>query len=201
MRNPQGVGRIAGKLVFHPAFAPAGPSDPALPYSIGAWETQTIEDFLGALSLTGVGSLDVIPSSGLGPTIQATVYTETPGSGSAGFSEPAVRPAEALVREGTLLGPSDPTRLRLNIGIRTLEGGAAITVLVFDAAGAITGSTTRNYPPNYFEQVPASVFLNGAALAPNTSFTFRVNGSAIVYGVTADNVSQGSTIRIVATDL
>jgi len=202
LRNPQGIGTITGRLVFHPGFSVARSSDAALIYSLRPWETQTIEDFLGALSLTGIGSVDVVPSSGLGPTIQATIYAQAPGGGSVGFSEPTVRPAEALVREGTFVGPSDPARFRLNIGVRTLDAGATLTVVVFDATGFATGSATKIYPPNYFEQVPASAFLGGGSLAPNTSFTFRVMaGNPIIYGVTADNVSQNAVIRMVTPDL
>jgi hypothetical protein len=202
LRNPRGVGAITGRLVFHAAFSVARSTDPALAYSLGPWETQTIEDFLGALSLTGIGSVDVIPTSGLGPTIQATIYAQAPGGGSVGFSEPTVRPAEALVREGTFVGPSDPSRFRLNIGIRTLDAGATITVIVLDATGLAISSVTKTYPPNYFEQVPATVFLGGEALRPNAAFTFRVMaGNPIIYGVTADNVSQNAVIRMVTPDL
>jgi hypothetical protein len=201
LRNPQGVGRITGRLVFHPAFASAGPSDPSLPYSLGAWEVQTIEDFLGALSMTGIGSVDVIPSSGLGPTIQATVYSPAPGGGSVGFSEPMVRPAEIIGPPGTFIGPADPSRSRLNIGIRTLDKAVTITVVAFDSTGFGFASTTRTYPPNYFEQVPASVFLNGGSLAPNTSFKFSGGGDAIIYGVVADNVSQNASILFLTPDL
>jgi hypothetical protein len=200
LRNPQGVGRITGRLVFHPAFASAGPTDPSLPYSLGAWEVQTIEDFLGAFSMTGIGSVDVIPSSGLGPTIQATVYSPAPGGGSVGFSEPMVRPAE-IIGSGTLIGPADPSRSRLNLGIRTLDKAVTITVVAFDSTGFGFASTTRTYPPNYFEQVPASVFLNGGSLAANTSFKFSGGGDAIIYGVIADNVSQNSSILFLTPDL
>jgi hypothetical protein len=200
LRNPRGVGRITGRLVFHPAFASAGSTDPSLPYSLGAWEVQTIEDFLGALSMTGIGSVDVIPSSGLGPTIQATVYSPAPGGGSVGFSEPMVRPAE-MIGSGTLIGPADPSRSRLNIGIRTLDKAVTINVVAFNLTGVGLASSTRTYPPNYFEQVPASAFLNGGPLAPNTSFTFSVGGDAIIYGVTAGNVSQNSSILFLTPDL
>src|SRR6266540_1715936 len=76
--DAQGVGRLTGQFVFHPAFAQASPTDLVLPYSLGPWETQTIDDLVAAMGQTGIGSVDVVASDiDLGPTIQAEIYTET----------------------------------------------------------------------------------------------------------------------------
>lgn len=201
LRNPQGVGRLSGKFVFHPAFAPASPADPSLPYSLGAWETQTIDDLVAAMGQTGIGSVDVVATdTDLGPTIQATIYTETSGGGTVSCAEPTVRPAETGFFGATLIGPGDPSRVRMNIGVRALDQGATIRVVVFDSTGTALWSETKTYPPNYFEQVPASAFMGGAPLGPNTSFVFN-GGNAIVYGVTADNQSQNAVIRFAKPDL
>ncbi len=201
LRNPQGVGRLSGKLVFHPAFAAASPADPSLPYSLGPWETQTIDDLVAALGQTGIGSVDVVATdTDLGPTIQATIYTETPAGGTVGCAEPTVRPAETGFFGATLIGPDDPSRVRMNIGIRALDQGATLRVVVFDSTGIAIWSETKTYPPNYFEQVPASAFMGGAPLGPNTSFVFN-GGNAIIYGVTADNQSQNAVIRFAKPDL
>jgi hypothetical protein len=201
LRNPRGVGRLTGQLVFHPAFAPASPTDPALPYSLGPWETRTVADLVAAMGQTGLGSVDVVATdTDLGPTIQAEIYAETPGGGTVGFAEATVRPAETTFSGGTLIGPADPSRFRMNIGIRTLDQGATVKVVVFDATGIAIWSETRNYPANYFEQVPASAFMGGMPLGPNTSFVFEP-GDAIIYGVTADNQSQSPVIRFAKLDL
>ena len=200
LRNPRGVGRLTGRLIFHPAFAPASPSDPALPYSLGPWETQTIDDLVATMGQTGTGSVDVVATNiDLGPTIQAEIYAETLGGGSVGFAEPTVRPAETTFSGGTLIGPADPSRFRMNIGIRTLDQGATVRVVVFDSSGIGIWSETRNYPPNYFEQVPASAFIGGTPLGPSTSFVFDL-GNAIIYSVTADNQSQNPVIRFAKPD-
>lgn len=201
LRNPQGVGRLSGKFVFHPAFATASPADPSLPYSLGAWETRTIDDLVAAMGQTGIGSVDVVATdTDLGPTIQATIYTETPAGGTVSCAEPTVRPAETGFFGATLIGPGDPSRVRMNIGVRALDQGATIRIVVFDSTGTPLWSETKTYPPNYFEQVPASAFMGGAPLGPNTSFVFN-GGNAIVYGVTADNQSQSVVIRFAKPDL
>jgi hypothetical protein len=201
LRNPQGVGRLSGKFVFHSAFAPASPDDPSLPYSLGGWETQTIDDLVAAMGQTGIGSVDVVATdTDLGPTIQATIYTETPAGGTLGCAEPTVRPAETGFFSATLIGPDDPSRVRMNIGVRVLDRGATIRVVVFDSTGTALWSETKTYPPNYFEQLPASAFMGGVPLGPNMSFVFN-GGNAIVYGVTADNQSQSVVIRFAKPDL
>ncbi len=89
----------------------------------------------------------------------------------------------------------------MNIGIRTLNQGTTFRVIVFDSMGIGIWSETRTYPPNYFEQVPASVFIGGAPLGPNTSFVFEGDGNAIIYCVIADNQSQNAVIRFAKLDL
>ncbi len=117
-----------------------------------------------------------------------------------GCAEPTVRPAETGFFGATLIGPDDPSRARMNIGIRTLDQGATLRVVVFDSTGFPLRAETKTYPPNYFEQVPASAFMGGAPLGPNTSFVFN-GGNAIVYGVTADNQYQNVVIRFAKPDL
>ena len=202
LRNPQGVGRLTGQFVFHPAFAQASPTDLVLPYSLGPWETQTIDDLVAAMGQTGIGSVDVVASDiDLGPTIQAEIYTETPRGGTVGFVEPTVRRAEFGASGSTLIGPDDPSRFRMNIGIRTLDQGTTFRVIVFDSTGIGIWTERRTYPPNYFEQVPASAFIGGAPLGPNTSFVFEGGGNVIIYSVTADNQSQNAVIRFAKLDL
>jgi len=58
-----------------------------LPYSLGPWETQTIDDLVAAMGRKGIGSVDVVASdTDLGPTIQAEIYAETPDGGTVGFA-------------------------------------------------------------------------------------------------------------------
>ncbi len=197
LRNPQGTGRMTGHLVFHPAFAQAGAEDPSISYTLGPWEVQTIEDLLGAVGQSGIGSVDIVPvTTDLGPTVQATIYADTVG----GFVEPLVRPAGVDAPQQTLIGPSDASRVRWNIGVRTLAAGATLTFVLFDANGAGSSSVTRNYPPNYFEQVPVTSHFGGATIGANASIQVR-GASAIVYGVMADNLSGNATFQVATPDL
>jgi hypothetical protein len=198
LRNPRGT-PISGHLVFHPAFAQATASDPPLGYSLGPWEVRTIDDLVAAMGQTGIGSIDVVPdnSEDQGPTVQASVYSSSSAGGVFAFGEPTIRPAEVAIGGGALIGPTDPTSTRWNIGVRTFEAGATVEIVIFDSNGIGRSLITRTYPPNYFEQVPASAVLDGQEPGPDMTLVFSVtSGSAIVYGVTADNFTQSSVFRL-----
>ena len=56
---------VTGRLVYHPQGVSASASDPALPYAIDAGQTQFLGDVLAALGQTGIGSMDVVATTGL----------------------------------------------------------------------------------------------------------------------------------------
>ena len=64
------------------------------------------------------------------------------------------------------------------------------------ADGTVLQTLTKTYPPNFFEQISGAEFLAGSPFGASDSITILVtSGSAIVYGVTADNTTQDPSIQ------
>jgi len=70
-----------------------------------------------------------------------------------------------------------------------------MTITVRSAAGNVLKTLDLQYPGTWFEQVPAAQQL-GLALNGDESITYSVtSGSAIVYGVRTDDVTQDPSIQ------
>ena len=189
---------ITGQLVFHPQGISASPSDPALPYSVNAGQTQFLGDVLAVLGQSGIGSLDVIATTGAAPVVSARVYNDGGAVGTNGFTEDALKPSEALSAgaRAVLIGPFDTLLYRYNVGVRTLSGGATVSITVRDSAGLVLRTLTRTYPINYFQQTDVATFLGVLPLGPNQSITIDVlSGSLFVYGATADNRTNDPAVN------
>ena len=191
---------VTGKLVFHAAGHAAAPSDPSLPYSIEPGVTTSFNDVIESMGQSGLGSLDVVSTSGGRPLVVVRVFNDSGAAGTAGFTEPLVFREQAigLNQSAVIVMPSDLTNFRMNIGIRSLDAGATIEVYAANAAGGtiVASFTKPPYPANYFEQPSLSQFLNGATPVANGVITVTVrSGSAIVYASTTDNRTNDSSIR------
>lgn len=189
---------ITGQLVFHPQGLSASPSDPALPYSVNAGQTQFLGDILAVIGLSGIGSLDVVSTTGAAPVVSVRVYNDGGAAGTNGFTEDALKTSEALSAgaRAVLIGPFDTQLFRYNVGVRTLSGGAFLNITVRDSAGLVLLTLTKNYPPNYFEQKDVATFLGGVPLGSNQSITIDVlSGSVFVYGATADNRTNDPAVN------
>jgi hypothetical protein len=93
--------------------------------------------------------------------------------------------------------PADPSNFRLNVGVRTLALGASVVVTLTSTSGTQLTSINRSYPADYFEQVSAAAFLNGLTPGANQTISITVNsGSLIVYGATADNRTNDSSLQL-----
>jgi hypothetical protein len=195
---------ITGRLVYHPQGVSASASDPALPYAIDAGQTQFLGDVLAALGQTGIGSMDVVTTTGAAPVAAVRVYNDGGALGTSGFTEDAWKPSEALSAgmRGALVGPFDTVLFRYNVGVRTLAGGATIAVTVRNSAGAILRSLSRSYPPNFFQQVDVATFLGSLPLGSNQSITIDVvSGSLFLYGATADNRTNDPALQFAKNTL
>jgi hypothetical protein len=118
--------------------------------------------------------------------------------GTTGLAEEPMSVGEALQQGtvGALIAPADAVRFRLNIGVRTLDQGAAITVTVRDKDGATVKSVSKSYGPTFFAQVGSAPFLDGYALAGGETISFEVtSGSAFVYGATTDNTTNDPSVQ------
>jgi ligand-binding sensor domain-containing protein len=198
LNNP-GSAPATGRIVFHASGTVGSDTDPALSYSLAPGQTQSIADLLPAMGVSGVGSADVEVTSGEVPVAIARVFNDAGASGTTGFTVAAMRADEAipLGEKGVLLIPSDLTVARFNVGIRTLAEGASVNIAVTNAAGALVGTSTRVFPPNYHEQQDAPGFLRVLELPPGGSISIFANsGAAIVYGATVDNRTGDPSFQI-----
>src|SRR5262249_42959952 len=147
---------INGKFVFHKAGQSAAPGDPSLSFTAAPGQVLSYPDIITTMGSSGLGSLDVLTTGGVLPFVTARVFNDGGSAGTSGFTEDAVSPDETvdLSTHGYLVIPPDLTNYRMNIGVRTLDSGATLNIVLYGANGTVRA--TRNgvtYPPNYFEQV------------------------------------------------
>ena len=190
---------ISGRIVFHPTGLSGSTSDPALSYTLSPGQTQSIPDLLPAMGRSGLGSADIEPTSGPIPAATVRVFNDAGAAGTTGFTEELMRAEDALRpgQLGVLLLPSDPTNFRFNLGVRTLEEGAAPTLTLRDASGAIVTTVSRTFPATYHEQQSASAFLGTATLPAGGSIEITVgSGAVIVYGATVDNRTGDPSMQV-----
>jgi len=201
LNNPS-TESISGKLTLHSGGGSGSASDTSMDFKVAPRQTVSYPDILPAMGLSGVGTMDlVLPVGNQIPNLIAVVrlYNDGGAAGTSGFTEDLIDPfGERVLSAGAtgyLIGPADPSRFRYNIGIRTLSSEASLTVNVYASDGTLVRSVRKRYPPTHFEQVDATSFL-GAALGPDQSIEIIVvTGSAIIYGATADNTTNDSSIQ------
>ena len=143
---------------------------------------------------SGLGSVDLVAdaSSAL-PITLARVFNDGGAAGTTGFTQPAFAPEAALHPgvKGVLLAPSDVARFRFNVGVRTLDQGANMTITVRNKDGEIVKTSARNYERTFFSQVSSAAILDGYVLTGGETITFDVtSGSAFIYGSTTDNTTN-----------
>jgi hypothetical protein len=185
---------ISGNVVFHPAGLQQSASDLVLAYTLNPFETRTSSDVMASFGTTGLGWLEIIPATDAAP---APFFRIEDGAGGAA-AVPPVSGANVLVAgsRGVLVTPSDLTRFRLNIGIRTLSNGVTMTISIYDAAAILVRTVTRSFSLNYFAQFAAADLLGGA-IAANQTIVFTIDsGSAVIYGFSAPNGGGGLTLQV-----
>jgi hypothetical protein len=185
---------IRGSIVFHPAGAPASPSDPKLQYTLAPFESRLFSDLMSSIGTNGLGSLEIVPVGSAAPSIVVHV-------GDAAGSEvaiPAIGSDDILATgaRAVLNTPGDAMRYRLNIGVRTFSSGVDMTVTLYDATGKPLNTAKRSFEPNSLSQMRASDFA-GVATDANQSIVIAIDrGSAVVYGARSSNSSAGSMFQI-----
>ncbi|HET9793192.1 MAG TPA: putative Ig domain-containing protein [Thermoanaerobaculia bacterium] len=195
LTNP-GTSTIAGEIVYHAGNASAGSGDPTIPYTLGSWQTVNFDDVLTAMGLTGLGSADVVPTSGPAPVATVRIFNDDGANGTAGFTEPVFRARDFLSAGDTavIVLPADPTNFRFNLGVRTLGEGASVTFTIWDESGALLNTVSQQYLPSFFAQTKATGFLGVSSLPPNGSIGITVtHGNAIFFGSTVDNRGSQDT--------
>ena len=198
--NPSGS-TITGNLVFHKQGVPGTSGDPTLPFTLTSGQVKSYPDVITTMGASGIGSLDIFTNGGAVPVAAARLFADGGTAGTAGFSEEGLSPAAAIdtFRRGILLTPEDPVNFRMNIGVRTLDGGVTISITAMDADSNFLGSRTATYPANYFEQVPFAAFTGVSTLPAGGRILISVTtypGTIFIYSSVIDNRTSDSTFRM-----
>jgi len=186
---------IKGKLIFHPAGGTASPGDPSIDYSNSELSTTSIPDVVAFMGQSGLGSLDVVPTSGPPPRLIARIYSDNGAAGTAGFTMDSLAPDQALRRNATyqLIAAPDLTSFRMNVGVRALDEG--VTFLIVHGSSAVS----RTYAANHLEQGTLAAFLGEQPVA-NQNYRIQIqSGSAFIYTTTTDNRTNDTTIRLLSS--
>lgn len=200
MLNPT-ASPITGKLVFHTQGQPASASDPSLAFTIPAIQTLSYPDVIASMGASGLGSLDIYTNNGAVPIASARVFSDGGSSGTSGFSEEALSWDSAMdgFEHGFLLIPPDLTNFRMNVGVRTLESGATLSIVTYAANGSLVNfRSSVAYPANYFVQVPLSEFTGVAS--PPAGGSIYIGATPLsrmfIYSSVVDNRTSDSTYRL-----
>lgn len=197
--NPKDV-TISGKIVFHPAGAAGSASDPSMTYTIAPRKTQSYADLLPAMGIpSGLGSADIIGdiNSPL-PLSLVRVFNDAGAAGTTGLAEDQLAEEQALQpgSTGVLIAPSDVAKFRLNIGVRTLSSGAAVTITVRDKDGVEVKTVTKSFDATFFSQQSSAQLLDGYVLTGGETISFTVtSGSLFIYGSTTDNTTNDPSVQ------
>lgn len=197
LSNPT-ASAVNGRFVFHPAGTSGTAGDPSLAYSLAPYQTKSISDLPPALGTTGLGSVDIVSINGAPPLVLARIYNDQGASGTSGLTQSGVESTSVLQAGdfALLLVPPDLLFQRMNIGIRTLDRGAHLTLKVRRADGLLAKKLTRSFAANYFEQTSAAAFLGSLNLTGGESVEIYVDGGqAIVYGANSDNTTNDPSVQ------
>jgi hypothetical protein len=196
--NPKSTA-VSGKIVFHTQAVSGSSSDPSLAYSIPAGKSLSYADLLPAMGIaSGLGSADIVADAGSAfPVTLVRVFNDAGAAGTTGLALESMSASEALQNgeSGVLIAPAD-TRFRLNVGVRTLEQGVAMTLTVRNKDGVVVKTTSKSFGPTFFRQIGSSEILDGYVLAGGETITVQItSGSAFVYGSTTDNTTQDPSVQ------
>ena len=163
-------------------------------------QTLSYGDVIAAFGLLQtIGSVDLVGDGGAIPITVMRVFNDAGAAGTAGMTIDQLAASDAIGagQRGVLIAPMNPSRARLNIGIRTLLDGASMTITVRDKSGFTIQSSQRSYPPTYFVQLPLAELVDNAVVLGDEVIVIAVDaGSAIVYGATTDNITQDPSVQI-----
>jgi hypothetical protein len=191
--NPSDA-EISGVIVFHPAGVQAGENDPRASYRLAPYESQSIEDVMANIGVSGVGSLEIIPESGPAPASLFSIH-----SGASSVVVPAVG-MDNLITTGAQSAvkvPAEMNHYRVNVGVRTLTEGAKIWFCHHKADGTYLGGLDREFPPNYGIQMSAADLL-GVEITAEEMLMYTVKGgSAVIFVSILENNGAGSTLQVV----
>jgi len=188
---------ISGRFLYHPQGTSGTPNDPSMVYTLLPGRTQDFADLLPAMGLSGLGSLDIVTSDPV-PIMVARVFSDAGDAGTAGFTIDPLAPSAALQtgQSGVIILPPDLVKTRLNVGFRSLETGAAMTMTLRRSNGAMKGTLNKSLASNFFEQPSVAALLPGLFLEGSDTITFAItSGKVIIYGASTENKTQDPSLQ------
>jgi hypothetical protein len=198
-----GVG--SGTIYFRRQGSFAGnSSDPSLRYTLPASfqrpGTIVLDDVVGQMGTSGIGSLDIVPdvdsSQFRAPFVDARVYNDAP-TGRFGSSVPVLVGSDLFT--GTMqFAVSDSARARTNVGVRTF--GSRVTADIAIATGSGTAHILRTFEANTFQQMTLADFVHqelGALTIVGVTFS---GGPVAAYYSETDNGTNDPTVFVPAAD-
>ncbi|MEK6374277.1 MAG: hypothetical protein AABO58_16440 [Acidobacteriota bacterium] len=196
IHNPSGSS-ITGRFLYHPQGTSGTPNDVSMAYTLEPGQTTAYPDLLPAMGLSGLGSLDIVTSDPV-PVMVARVFSDAGDAGTAGFTIDPVAPSAALQagQSGVIILPPDLVKTRLNVGFRSLETGAAMTMTLRRSNSAVKGTLTKSLAANFFEQPSVAALLPGLFLEGSDTITFAItSGKVIIYGASTENKTQDPSLQ------
>lgn len=195
------VAGIQGRLVFRALGKPGGPSDPSLAYSIPNGQAISFPDIVAAIGGSGLGSIDVIAESSNAPLVVTRIFNDGGAAGTAGFSEPMIRPGDEFVLQQSdtayLFAPNDPAKFRMNLAIRSLDFSTTLVLTVSGPDGSFVAQVTKTYDPDVFDLESTAQLFPGATIGANDIIQVAVTaGRAIVGGVAVDNKTNDTALQL-----
>jgi hypothetical protein len=196
IHNPSATS-ISGRFSYHPQGITGTPADVSMAYVLEPGATITYPDLLPAMGLSGLGSADIVTSDPV-PITVARVFSDAGEAGTAGFTIDPVAPSAALQtgEKGVIILPPDLVKTRLNVGFRSLETGAAMTMTLRRSNGAVKGTLNKSLAANFFEQPSVAALLPGMFLEGSDTITFSItSGKVIIYGASTENKTQDPSLQ------
>ncbi|HUO83568.1 MAG TPA: hypothetical protein VM534_00505 [Thermoanaerobaculia bacterium] len=189
---------IAGRFIFHPLGVSGTPTDPSLSFALDPGETEMILDVINAMGIEGIGSLDIVADVGNLPVGSVRIFNDAGALGTSGLSEDFFDPSEALMagEQAALIVSPDQNAARYNVGVRTLDQGATISVTVIEPDGSTGATIAKSYPANMFVQTSVAAFVE-APVSSNATLRLTVDaGSAFIYGTLTDNLTNDPNLQL-----
>ena len=195
LSNPTGLPVQGWILYTVRVLTGVNPLNPAfVPYALASYETRIV-DLRASFGALPLGNLDLIPTTGQSPMVSVHVFDDLGSSGTLGFTASDVPAFEMLGTgdRGVLVGPPDTLDFRFNVGFRGVPS-ANLLITLRGSDGAIV--TTTSQVARVLLQAAAQDLL-GLPLPPTATLTFEVtSGTAVVYGVTADNRTNDISFQL-----
>lgn len=172
-----------------------------LPSTFQAPGTLVLDDVVGQMGVSGLGSLDIVPDPdptvGIrAPFVDARVYNET-AEGRYGSSVPVLAGADLFTSTLGWTVNSEPNRIRTNVGIRTFSVPVTADIAITTNNG--TTHTTRTFAANTFQQMPLLAFAGDVAPSSIILVTFSGGPVAAYYSET-DNGTNDPTVFVPAAE-